>query len=160
MVLSGYVGDSRDSLGLDLYADADWAGDRHDYKSTSGTIIFLSGQNTRFPLGAKCAKQTITSFSTPESELVAANLGVRTLGIPFLGVCEKVITEKLKLVFNEDNQSVSQVMKTGKNLTMRHLSRAHGISVSALYDYCKRPEVLLVYIISELQRADIFTKMI
>ena len=36
--------------------------------------------------------------------MVAANLAVRTLGMPFLGVCEKVIDEKLKLVFNEDNQ--------------------------------------------------------
>ena len=74
-----------------------------DYKSTSGCIIFLDGPATRFPLGAKSAKQTITSFSIPESELVAANLAVRVLGIPFLGVCEKIFHEKLVLVFNEDN---------------------------------------------------------
>ena len=89
MVLSGYIGDSRDALGLDLYADVDWAGDWVDYKSTSGAIIFLSGANSRYPFGAKCAKQTITSFSTPESERVAANMAVRMLGIPFLGACEK-----------------------------------------------------------------------
>ncbi len=122
--------------------------DRHDYRSTSGSIIFLAGPITRFPLGAKCAKQTITSFSTPESELVAANLAVRMLGIPFLGACEKVIGSKLRLTFNEDNQSAPQVIKTGKNSTVRHLPRAHGISISALHDYCKLPGV----------QADIFTK--
>ena len=47
MVLSCYIGDSRDVLGLDLYADADWAGNRVDYKSTSGAIILLSGANSR-----------------------------------------------------------------------------------------------------------------
>ena len=88
-MLSCYVGDLRQNLWLDVYADADWAGDKVDYKSTSGAIIFLEGPATRFPLCAKSAKQTITSFSNPESELVAANLAVRVLGIPFLGVCEK-----------------------------------------------------------------------
>ena len=34
LVLSGYVGDPRQNLRLDLYADADWAGDKVDYKST------------------------------------------------------------------------------------------------------------------------------
>ena len=120
LVLCGYVGDPRGALWLDLYADADCAGDRHNYKSTSGATIFLAGPNTRFPLGAKCAKQTITSFSTPESELVAANLAVRMLGIPFLGACEKVIGSKLKLTLNEDNLSALQVKTTGKNSTRRH----------------------------------------
>ena len=64
----------------------------------------------------------------------------------------------MKLVYNEDNQSALQVMKTGKNSTMRHLPRAHGISVSALHDYCNLSGVLLVYILSEFQKADIFTK--
>ena len=111
LVLSGYVGDSRNALLLALYADADWAGERVDYKSTSGAISFLGGPTTKFPLGAECAKQTITSFSAPESELVAANLAVRMLGIPFLGVCEKVLTKELKLVLHEDNQSALHIIK-------------------------------------------------
>ena len=55
LVLCGYVGDARNALGLNLFADADWAGDRIDYKSTSGPIIFLEGPATRFPLSAKSA---------------------------------------------------------------------------------------------------------
>ena len=82
------------------------------------------------------------------------------LGIPFLGACEKFIApaRKMKLVFNEDNQSALQFMKTGKNSTMRHLPRAHGICISALHAYCHLSGVLLVYILSEFQNADIFTK--
>ena len=158
MVLSSFLGDSRSALQLDLYADAVWAGDRVEYKSTSGAIIFLSGPNSKIPLGAECANQIITSFSTPESELVAANLAVGMLGIPFLVVCEKIIATLLKLVFNEDNQSALQVMKTSKNSTMHHLPRAHGISVSDLHGYCSLLGELLVYILSEYQKADIFTK--
>ena len=74
----------------------------------------MEGTATRVPLSAKSAKQTITLFSAPESEVVAANLAVRTLGIPYLGVCEKVFDEKLKLVFNEDNQSALQIIRSGK----------------------------------------------
>ena len=42
LVLCGYVGDSRDDLGFDLHADAEWAGDRVDCKASSGRIIFLA----------------------------------------------------------------------------------------------------------------------
>ena len=70
----------------------------------------------------------------------------------------KLLAQKTKLVLHEDNQSALQIIKTGKNSTMRHLSRAHGISISALHDYCKLPGVTIVYVLSEEQCADIFTK--
>ncbi len=43
LVLEGYVGeqDTADKLFLELFADADWAGDKSDYKSTSGCMLFL-----------------------------------------------------------------------------------------------------------------------
>ena len=49
-------------------------------------------------------------------------------------------------------------MKSGKKSIMRHLPRAHGISISALHDYCKLPGVIKVNILSEYQKADILTK--
>ena len=62
-------------------------------------------------------------------------------------------------VFHEDNQSCLQVLKTGKNPTMRHISRAHGICISALHDYCNLERVTIEYQESEGQKADIFTKV-
>ena len=45
-VLRGYVGGKADSLSLRLYADADFAGDRPEFKSTSGVSLALIGDNT------------------------------------------------------------------------------------------------------------------
>ena len=48
LVLGGHVGDVIKDVGLVLYADADWAGDRPTFKSTSGCIEFLGGRTLCF----------------------------------------------------------------------------------------------------------------
>ena len=159
IVLSGYIGDNPEDLYLLQYADADWAGDRADYRSTSGAICFLAGPLTRFPLAARCTKQTATSFSTPESELVAANSALRLMGVPTLDFWEALLGRKVTLEFREDNQTAIVVMKTGRNQTMRHLPRCHGISVSWLHEIMLWDNVKLVYQETGGQCADIFTKV-
>ena len=84
----GFIGDPLDKLELDLFADADFAGDRRDMKSTSGVFFALWGPHSFFPLGAICKKQTSTAHSSPESELVSLDLAVRKEGIPSL-ICGK-----------------------------------------------------------------------
>ena len=63
------------------FADADHAGE-HDSKSTSGCFQALVGPNTYFPLTAYSKKQTSISISSTESEVVCANLALRTVGLP------------------------------------------------------------------------------
>ena len=53
--LVGWCGDSRESLELSLYADADFAGDP-SAKSTSGCALRVSGPDTRFILA--CISKT------------------------------------------------------------------------------------------------------
>ena len=159
LVLCGYVGDTLEDLYLDQYADADWAGDKGDYRSTSGAVLFLSGPNTSFPLSAKCAKQTVTSYSTPESELVAANMALRLVALPALDLWEALLNRSVGLKFREDNQSARQIMLTGKNPTMKHMTRTHGISVSWLHEVIGMDNVELFYQETSGQRADIFTKV-
>ena len=74
-----------------LYADADFAGDRPGYKSTSGIFLCLAGECTCFPLSAKAARQSAVSHSTVEAEVVAANTAVRSIGIPQLELWEKLV---------------------------------------------------------------------
>ena len=159
LVLCGYVGDALEDLYLDQYADADWAGDKGDYRSTSGAVLFLSGPMTSFPLSAKCAKQTVTSYSTPESELVAANMALRTMALPALDLWEALLGRVVRLKFREDNQSAKQIMTTGKNPTMKHMTRTHGISVSWLHEVCGHANIELLYQETASQRADILTKV-
>ena len=68
-----------------MFCDADWAGDA-DSKSTSGCMIALVGPNTYFPLNAFSKKQTSVTTSSSESEVVAANHGVRAQGMPSLSL--------------------------------------------------------------------------
>ena len=83
-VLRGYVSDAAGTVRLEVYADADFAGDKTDYKSTSGMFAALVGENTFFPLTARSAKQTAAAHSTLEAELVAASLAMRNFASPAL----------------------------------------------------------------------------
>ena len=69
-------------LHLDMYVDADFAGDRLDCKSTNGGFLVLWGPNTFFPIAALSSRQTSVSHSTPEAEIIAAEAGLRKIGIP------------------------------------------------------------------------------
>ena len=114
-VLVGYVGDSVSDLSLQLYADADFAGDRPSYKSTSGTLLCLHGPLTYMPLAGRTKKQGCVSHSTPEAEIVSLDSGMRSLALPALDIWEKVLGRKVELVALEDNEATLQIVKTGKN---------------------------------------------
>ena len=64
-------------------------------------------------------------------------------------------------VFHEDSQAMIQVIKTGRNPTMRHLHRVHRVSVAWLHERLGpvpgRDNVTLEYTKSEDMRADIYT---
>ena len=157
-VLRGFVGDNADEFKLHLYADADFAGDRPGFKSTSGAFLTLSAPTSCFPLAAKSQKQTSVSHSTPEAEIVAANSAVRTIGFPALDLWESVLQRKIILMLLEDNESTYQIIKSGKNPTMRHITRTHGVNIQWLHDLYKKGEFRAIYTSSESQCADIFTK--
>mgnify|MGYP001407813720 CR=1 FL=1 len=122
----GFIGDPPSELWLDLFTDADHAGDREDMKSTSGTLLALRGPNTFFPLGAVSKKQTAQSHSTPESEIVAADAAVRTVGIPALDLWETILGRVPEMKLLEDNQATDRIIQTGKFPTLRHVKRSMG----------------------------------
>ena len=64
-----------------------------------------------------------------------------------------------KLYVLLDNSPKLEIIRTGRNLTMRHLSKTKGISVAWLHQICEPDDVLLRYISTSLMAADIFTKM-
>ena len=51
-----------------------------------------------------------------------------------------------------------QVCRTGRNPTMRHLGRTHGISIQWLHDETTKDTCELHYIETSSMAADIFTK--
>ena len=89
-----FVGDPPEKLSLALYADSDLAGDRRDMKSTSGIFLALVGPHTFYPLCAVSKKQTATSHSSHEAELVSMDHAVKDIGIPALCVWETFLGRK------------------------------------------------------------------
>ena len=71
-----YVGDNFNDCSPAVFADADYAGDKTDSISTSGVFVVVIGPRTYVPIKAISKKQTCSSHSTCESEVVAMNLGL------------------------------------------------------------------------------------
>ena len=157
--LKGYIGDSSKDLKITLFSDADFAGCLDTAKSTSGVFIALTGPNSFFPLNAISKKQSCVSHSTPEAEIVAADLAIRTEGLPALQLWDMVLERPTKLVFQEDDQATLQILKTQKNPTLRHRNRTHRVNVSWLCEVFRNlKEVELKYCKTDEMAADIFTK--
>jgi hypothetical protein len=154
----GWVNDEKEEIGVHLYADADFAGCKRTGRSTSGGFLCMGGPDTFFPIQAISRKQTAVSHSTPEAEIVAADLSVRTIGVPSLSLWDKLFDRDVVCLFHEDNAAMIQVCRTGKNPTMRHMGRTHRVDVLWLHERFKEPWLHLFYTESKMMRADIFTK--
>ena len=165
MQLVGWINDDPKDLRLDLYADADFAGDKKTMKSTSGCIIALTGPNTYMPLSAFSNRQTAVSHSTPEAEIVAADAAMRKEGLPFLQIWDVLLDRKTILTLYEDNSACLQILKTGKNPTLRHVQRTHHVSIKFCHERfypedpgVEHPQHKIRAVESEKQFADLFTK--
>ena len=98
------------------------------------------------------------SHSTPEAEIVAADVTLRTMGLPALSIWETLTDSSPKLLFHDDNQGVIGVVRSGRNPTMRHLERTHGISITSLHEHFSKDHFVLMYEITAKMAADIHTK--
>ena len=86
-----YVGDPPENCSIGLFADASFAGDLVDSKSTTGELLCLFGPNTFVPITWMCKKQTAVSHSSTEAEVIALDACVRMDGIPILNLWDQVI---------------------------------------------------------------------
>ena len=158
MRMIGKVGDDAESLFAALFSDADFAGCSETLRSTSGIFLKMSGPNTSYPIGGCSKKQTAVSHSTPEAEIIAAELGLRQEGLPALDLLDVILDRTVTIKFYEDNQATIRMLESGKNPTLRHLGRTHKVDLAWLFEAFKGERYDLRYCTSEEQAADIFTK--
>jgi hypothetical protein len=130
----GWVGDRSEDVSLHCFADADFAGCEKSARSTSGVFLCVTGPNSSMPLCGISKRQSCVSHSTPEAEIVAADVALRTEGMPGLQLWDRLLGRKVVLQFHEDNQAMIKVCTTGKNVVMRHLGRTHRVAVSWLFE--------------------------
>ena len=154
----GWVGNDMKDLSIMLYADADFAGCAQSLRSTSGSHMHIQGKCTRFPLAGGSKRQGCVSHSTPEAEIVAADVTLRTMGLPALSIWETLTESSPKLLFHDDNQGMIGVVRSGRNPTTRHLERTHGISIASLHEHFSKDHFVLMYEITAKMAADIHTK--
>jgi histone deacetylase 1/2 len=158
--LTGTINDPLDKVELRLYVDADFAGSREDTKSTSGGFLALAGENTFFPLSWVSKKQTSTSKSTAESELVSLSANLFDEGIPMLNFWQTVSGRTIPLRIKEDNEATIKIAKKGFSPKLRSLSRTHRVNLGSIHEEITKPDVHLDHCPTDEQVADIFTKNI
>ena len=153
------IGDPFEELHLSLYTDADHSGDVEHAQSTSGMILCLEGENSYWPLTWGSKKQTATSRSTTEAEIISLCTGVFGDALPAQEFLEKLANREVKLVCHQDNSAVIQIVHAGYSPKLRHVSKTHRVNLSSLYEVFEQdPFIRLQYINTELQKADVFTK--
>ena len=153
-----YIGDDLSKVQVHVYADADFAGDPSSKRSTTGVHLSLRGPHTCFPINGQSKRQECVSHSTPEAEIVAADWALRREGIPMLDMLDVIAGRGQKVVFHDSIESMLKACRSGKNPTMRHLLRTHGVSVAWLKEQFDTGNYDLRYVPSTLQAADIYTK--
>jgi len=131
----GWVGNRTSEVSCHVYADADFAECVGTQRSTTGVHLCIEASHTHFPLHAVSKRQDCVSTSTPEAELVAGCHALKSVLMPALDVWQILLpADSPSPVFHEDNQAMIQVVKTGRNATMRHLNRTHRVSVAWLHE--------------------------
>ena len=109
----GYGGNALPEATLHLYADADFAGDPETKRSTTGLHLVVRGSFTHFPIHGQSKRQGCVSHSTPEAEIVAADYAIRQEGLPALSLWDVLAPGHEPMVFNEDNEAMIKVCKSG-----------------------------------------------
>ena len=121
----GWIGDKSADWRIWLYTDADFAADKSTSKSVSNVFGAIRGPTSYFPLCALSKKQGAVSHSTAESEMVAADLGLRTEALPLMTLFDAVLKRQIRRAFLEDSQATLRIITTGKNQALRHVRRTH-----------------------------------
>ena len=152
------MNDNPEDLYLSLFADADFAGEKEGARSTSGGYLVLKGPNTSFPLAWLSKRQTSTSRSTTESEVISLAHSVFSEGIPALALWEVLLKRTVNLKIHEDNQATILVVRKGFSPKLRHISRTHKVNLGSLSEVIAENNVDLEYVDTNEQAADIFTK--
>ena len=124
-----YVGEAAEDLKIRIFADSGFAEDE-DAMSVSGVFELLYGSNTRFPLHARSTKQGSVSHCTAEAEIVAIDLALQKTGIPAVDLWETILNRIVEVEYMEDNSACAQILKTGKNPTLRHVLRTQKVDIA------------------------------
>ncbi|KAL7617817.1 hypothetical protein Lser_V15G02567 [Lactuca serriola] len=142
---------STSSLELRAYSDADWDGDRHDRKSTTGFCVFL-GESL---ISWKSKKQDVISRSSTEAEYRV--MAVTTCEIIWLRwlLADMGVYISSPTPLNCNNKSAIQI---AKNSIFHERTKHIEIDCHFTRHHLQLGTISLPFVSSTLQLANIFTK--
>ena len=103
-------------------------------------------------------RQSSTSRSTTEAEVIAIATAVYGEAIPVLQLWDTLLQRPVSLVIHEDNQAPIMVVERGYSSKLRHITRTHKVNLGCLQEVLQDNNITLQYIKTDEQVADIFTK--
>ena len=127
-------------------------------RATSGGFVELIGLNTSFPLDWFSKRQSATSRSTTEAELVAASKMLRESLIPIQSLWALLLQRPINAVIHEDNMSTIVVINAGYSPQLRHIQKHHRISLGEVHELCQHEDIILEHIETDKQKGDLMTK--
>jgi hypothetical protein len=150
------VGDSRGrkaqvQVDVCAFADADWANDRGDRRSITGSVAKLNGD----PVSWSSKKQRVVALSTCEAELYAESAAIQEV-LWLRGLMEELglHTQTGSTVYG-DNQSAIAVSENGvKGERTKHVD----VKYHFVTETVERGAIKLRWVPTAQQQADIFTK--
>ena len=128
-----------------VWPDADWNGDPHTTRSTSGLFVELCGTKSGncFPLTWKVSHQTATSSSSAESETVSASVAIRGVALPVQMLLKDMLGTVVPILCKIDNTQAIQAIKNGYSKKLRYLPRTQRVSIGALNEIWRDPAVAM-----------------
>lgn len=134
---------------LEAYSDADWAGDRSDRKSTSGSLILYGGN----PISWFSKKQTCVALSTAEAEYVAAAASAQEL-VNLKGVLSEFSEVKCATLKMDNLSAVSMAQTYENSKRAKHID----IKEHFIKDLTNKGIIKIEYVNTNDNFADILTK--
>jgi len=143
--------DGHASSVIEVFCDADWAGDLDDRKSTTGIVIKLNG----CPVLWLSKKQSTTALSTAEAEYIAIAAAGQELIWMNQYLSELGLIDKQIPIIRSDNQAAIQI---ASNDRLHSRSKHIDIRYHFIRQMIQEGRVRIVYVSTTDQEADINTK--
>lgn len=144
---------SSESLGLQAYSDADWAGDANDRRSTTGYCVSMDKDSSLVSWKAK--KQPTIALSTCEAEYIALALTIQECIHleQLLGGIDTYVYKRT--VVCEDNQGTIALVR---NPVCRQRCKHVDIKYHFIRSIIREDKMSLVYCPTDNMVADVMTK--
>jgi hypothetical protein len=137
---------------LEIYTDASWGNDRADRKSTTGTVIRFNGN----VISWLSKKQDAVAISSTEAEYYALSTATQE-ALWYRTWIKEVFDRNITVTIYSDNQSAIAI---SKNDTIHSRSKHIDIRCHFIRDHVKQKHVVVTWIPTKSQQADLLTKML